>query len=138
MSVDLCRSLKKIFWQRTQNTMYGVHNKIESQKAIRMTSEEEMRLYQIFDNKIESIYMDANLDQFPEEERDSKLIPMWRSYLKQLDIQIVLKEDFYKRIDGINWSESVVLFNPLYTEQPSIVLVMTPEFAEKILVLGLP
>lgn len=103
-----------------------------------MTSEQETRLYKIFEDKLESIYMEANLDQFPEEERDSKLIPLWRSYLKKLEVQIVLQEDFYTRVGGIDWSESVVMFNPLYTEKPPVVLVMTPEFAEKILVLGLP
>lgn len=103
-----------------------------------MKPEQEDKLYRIFDQKIEDLYMGANLDQYPEEERDSYLIPLWRNYLKQLELKVVSKEDFYARIAGVNWNNSVVLLNPLYTDTPQIVLVLTPEFAEKILVLGLP
>lgn len=81
------------------------------------------KLYEVFENKLVEISETVS-------DHGDPLIAAWNEYLKTIPVTLGGHDEFPK--------DKHFIFNPLYTDHVNRIIVMEHEFAEKVMILGLP
>lgn len=101
-----------------------------------MTTEEEIKLYRIVEDRLSALYEELDPKGSGEVDLDSPIMTSmkerWRSYISGLDMK-------FTGLRRHSDSNRVRITNPLYTEDEELQIIeMDAGAADKILILGMP